>query len=357
MMEPIKKNYITISQCFEEQAKNYPDKIAVQSQSDSITYSGLNTYANQIAHKIMAIDNTPLVGTYFDNNIDSIAAILGILKSGRTYIPLNPRHNSNTIKKIIEDSRLETILTEKKYSNAILQNVSLIETISKQNRVYNNPDIMVGAGDPCCVIYTSGSTGEPKGVLHNHRNVLHTAEIYRKHLNIVLDDKILLLSHCSFAASMANTFASLISGATTFIFDIANTDLHKLPDELIANNVTVFHSVPTVFLHLADLLSSSDSLSNIRLVLLGGEPVHYNHIDICNKYFPATKEFVVVYGATEAIGATFFSTSLTQEFSWSRLPIGYPVDDFTIEIVDSKRNLLPQGKSGEIRIVSEFASF
>ena len=355
-MESVKEINTSITQRFEQQAEKFPDKIALQSRSQSITYSELNSYANQIAHTLLGIDETPLVGTYFDHNIDSIAAILGILKSGKAYLPINPRYKGETISRIIESSKIRRIVTERNYSDCFAENVAPIDVTSNRKNGYANPEVRAGASDPCCVIYTSGSTGEPKGVLHSHRNVLHTAEVYSKQLSIVSEDKILLLSHCSFSANMANVFVSLVNGATNFIFDVVNEDLLKLPVEMVSNKVTVFHSVPSIFLHLVGLLSPSESFANIRLVLLGGESVNSRHFEMYKKHFPAAKEFAVVYGATEAVGAAFFSTNHAQEHTQCRLPVGYPVEDFSVEIVDSSRQKLPRGQSGEIRITSEFVS-
>ncbi len=347
---------MNVSALFEQQVEKFPNKPAIQDWTRSITYAELNAYANQIAHTILAADRMPYVGTYLDNTIESIAAILGILKSGKAYIPLNPREKGPTTASLIEQSGIQTILTEEKYIQVLPPHMVSIDVATTSQNDNGNPTVDVSLDDHCCVIYTSGSTGEAKGVMQNHRNVLHVAKNYTKQLDIVSEDKILLLPHASFVASMLNMFGSLTNGATIYLYDMARKGAQELPREIMNRQVTVYHSVPTIFLRLVDRLSPFEHFTHIRLVVLGGEPVHQKHLELYKKHFPIAKKFVIVYGATEANGAAFLSTHDETTFSPAGTPIGCPADGFSIEVVDQDRKPLPQGQEGEIRITGKFVS-
>jgi amino acid adenylation domain-containing protein len=351
---------------FEQQVKKYPHHIAVKTQNHQWSYQELNIQANKIAQALLKTNNEQesKIALLFDHDAPMIAAMLGVLKAGKTYIPLDPKYPQDRVLYILEDSLAQVVLTNHKnllQAQELVQGRLPIINIDDINIhdsfLENNQEI--SPNTLAYILYTSGSTGKPKGVIQNHRNVLHFIRNYTNNLHISSEDKLSLFASYSFDAAIIDIFSALLNGATLYPFDIKSEGLTHLVDWLEVEKITIYHSTPTVYRHFLEILDSKESiakkqLSQVRLVVLGGEQVINRDVELYKQYFADECIFVNGLGSTESSFNLQYlidkNTKITQKY----VPAGYAFEDTEIIFLNN------EGKQtdiyGEIAIRSPYIS-
>jgi non-ribosomal peptide synthetase component F len=227
----------SIPERFEKIVQKYPDRLAVKTQDHALTYDQLNKAANRVARAILNRRNEreKLVALLFEPGSQVVVAMLGALKAGTIYVPLDPSFPRTRIIRILKDSDAKLIVTNS-------QNLALArESLEDEQCLLNIDDIdlsfpadnlglSISPDAPAYVLYTSGSTGEPKGILHNHRNDLHDCMVYTNYLHFCASDRLTLLHSCSFSAARHNLFGALLNGGAIYPFDIKREGLTRLAD-------------------------------------------------------------------------------------------------------------------------------
>jgi amino acid adenylation domain-containing protein len=192
----------------------------------------------------------------------------------------------------------------------------------------------VASTEPAYILYTSGSTGQPKGVVQNHRNVLHFIRAYAANLQLSPADKLTLLSGYGFDASVMDIFGALLNGAALYPIDLRETTPGELADWIDRERITVLHSTPTVFRMLTSSLEAGRVLPSLRLVVLGGEAAYRSDVDLFRQHFNHDCVLINGLGPTEStVTLQQFITSDTR-LTRHGLPVGYPVDATTVRLVD-----------------------
>src|ERR671938_3894 len=333
----------SIPQRFEQQVGRYPDRLAVKTRSHQLSYAALNKVANRVARALLAQrgEGAEPIALLLEHDALMIAAILGVLKAGKVYVPLDPSFPYARNAYILEDSQAGLIITNN-------ENGSLAESLSeKRHSLINideigatlsdeNVDLSISADNLANIIYTSGSTGQPKGVVQNHRNLLHVAMRYTNGLRISAEDRLTLLQSYSVAGSVSNMLGALLNGASLFPFNVKEEGLIKLADWLIEEEITVYHSVPTVFRQFATTLTGKEEFPELRLIRLGGEPVYAEDVQLYKRYFPSDSIFVNSYGASEAGSVLRYCVDKDTEISGAMVPVGYPLGDVDILLLDDE---------------------
>jgi amino acid adenylation domain-containing protein len=323
---------------FEQQVKQYPNQIAVKTQRYEWTYQHLNDKANQVAqHLLDACQVSVQVALLFEHDAPMLAAIMGVLKAGKTYVPLAPDFPRERLEYMVQDSQAGVILTNN-------QNLSLAQSlINKTIRLINIDDLdstrnniypTVSPDSIAYILYTSGSTGRPKGVIQNHRNVLHFIRTYTNNLHITTDDKLTLLSFYSFDAAMIDIFAALLNGATLYPINLKEETFTTLSAWLIQQQITIYHSTPTVYRHWLNTLTSEENFSQIRLIILGGEPVYKSDVDGYQKHFSSDCLFINGLGSTESSFSLQYFIDKQTKISRNEVPVGYPIENTEILLLD-----------------------
>jgi amino acid adenylation domain-containing protein len=331
----------SIAARFERQARLYPRKAAVKGSEHQWSYDDLNGKANRIARTLVQSRGygEERAALLFGHGAPMIAAILGVLKSAGSYVPLEPDHPLERIAYILEDSQAGVIITDRAHlrlartlAKGTLPVVD-IDEIDPATSTENLP-VEVSPDALAYILYTSGSTGKPKGVMQNQRNVLHHIRCYTNSLHISCADKVTLFSSYGFDAAVMDIFGALLNGATLYPLDIREQQLPALRRRIAEEKLTIYHSTPTVFRYLCDGLSGRADLSTIRLVVLGGEEAQKADVDLFKKYFSKDCIFVNGLGPTESTLALQCFIGHESKPPERIVPVGYPVQDTEVLLLD-----------------------
>ena len=359
---------INIHQMFEEQVNRAPDEIAVIFEENRITYNELNQKANCIAKilRIKGVSANSIVGIFIDRSIEMIIAILGVLKSGGTYLPLDPSYPHNRIATFISDSKPLTILTtdELYKSNMELvessglksgQIVFINELINEaQNKFYPNPENKNTPDDIAYILYTSGSTGMPKAVMIPHKNVIRL--LFNSKIQFEFSQKdiwTMFHSYC-FDFSVWEMYGALLYGGKLVVVPkIKAQDPTVFLEILIKHKVTVLNQIPTAFYNLSYAESKKPERDlKIRYVIFGGEALKPTNLKTFMKRYPNTK-LINMYGITETTVHSTIKEVNSVMAGTNACNIGVPIPTTTIYIFDKNKQLVPIGTKGEIYVGGE----
>ncbi len=357
------KNYnlnICLHQLFEKQVKKTPLATVLSFENETVSYKKLNKKANKLAYyflKNKILKKIP-VGILMERSIDLVVALIAVLKAGCAYLPLDPQLPAERLDYIIKDSRLSVIISTeknifplKKYfenfsGELILQDTINYASISNAESI-KNPDTKVTPEDLAYIIYTSGSTGNPKGVMIQHKAICNRLFWMQSEYKLSSQDKILQKTPFNFDVSVWEFFWPLMVGAKLVM---AIPDGHKdnkyLIETIISKKISVIHFVPSMlqaFLQEQNV-SNCTSLKNI---ICSGEELLIQHQKVF--YEKLTAKLHNLYGPTEAsIDVTFWECP--QNCENQIMPIGKPIANTQIYILDDNLNLLPIGIPGKIYI-------
>ncbi len=340
-----------LHELFELQAKKTPDRIAVSFEKQQMTYRELDQRANQLANHLKSCGVRPdsLVGILLERCGDMTIALLAILKAGAAYVPLDPSFPQNRIAHMVEDSGLRVLLTHRRLDEALSVRPEIVvrmdddsEKISKQNRTLAL--IKVTSVQLAYVLYTSGSTGKPKGVEIPHSAIVNFLLSMRGEPGFSPDDTLLAVTTLSFDIAGLELYLPLITGGKLVIATRDEThDPARLMQRMRESDPTVMQATPATWRALVDAgWNGSPKLK----VLCGGEAFP---VDLARQLLPRCKELWNMYGPTET---TVWSTvhKVTTAGSAASVPIGHPIANTQVLVLDSNRNLLPQGSIGELYI-------
>jgi amino acid adenylation domain-containing protein len=333
----------TIVKRFETVAQAHATSIAVRTGSHEWTYEELNRKANEIARAILAMGGkgSERVALMFAHDAPMLAAMLGALKAGRSYVPLDPYYPQRRLAHIVNDSMSGTVLVNDGTSTLAKELLSeaafQIINIDDHNgaAVNENLNLSLWPDSIAYILYTSGTTGEPKGVVQNHRNVLQHIRVYTNNLHIAPQDRLTLLSTYGFDASVMDIYGSLLNGATLYPLDLRSEGLTSIARWLWENEISIYHSTPTVYRHFINTLAPGTKLPKVRLVVLGGEQVFKDDLEGYKEHFVEGSIFVNGFGPTESTLTLQSFLNHDSSVDRSAIPIGYPVANTEILLVNN----------------------
>lgn len=331
----------TLISLFENSVKMFPDNIAVKNGEDCITYKILNTKADAVAaylyaHKIEANDK---VGVIAARSIETIINIIGILKVGASYVPIDPEYPDERRAYIVGNSNCKIVLDSNTYCDAIESDYGNVIVDTKHK--FNNTSLAY-------TIYTSGSTGLPKGVEISHKAVVNTIVDVINKFSVNSNDKIIALSSMCFDLSVFDIFGALSTGATLVQIDDPR-DISDVRSVIINEKITIWNSIPSTM----DLLLDNSHIefinNNLRLVLLSGDWISLRLPDKIRKVFPKA-DVISLGGATEAAIWSIYYPIKDVDKNWLSIPYGYPLGNQKIYVLNYEKKLCPCGIEGEIYI-------
>lgn len=346
-----------LHQLFEEQVMLNPNKVAIYSENQIITYSELNMKANQIAHYLVqnGIKKNEVISIYLKKSIDLVASILGVMKAGAAYLSIDASYPPARVEYMLNDSESKFIISESSVIKMItlpigIRKVLLDKMDEIADQSTSNLNLMVSPQDYCYMIYTSGSTGEPKGIILNHLGRVNNFLDSNQRFSITPCDRLLSVSSVSFDMSAYEILGILLAGAT-IIFP--NDKLKMQPLHWIKlieqYKITVWHSVPILAEVLCQYatLRKNVSIKSLRIFLLGGDWIP-KELPIRIRNMCKGCEIFSMGGACEASMDSILYPIKEINMNWSSIPYGKPMSNQKTYILDTNLQLLPVGVPGEL---------
>jgi amino acid adenylation domain-containing protein len=351
-----------IPRIFERQVNTSPSQIAIDSESCRLSYRELNRLANGIAKLILQARGqaSEPVALLLEHGAPAIIGVLGTLKAGKIYVPLDPSFPDARNFYILRDSQAAILLTNHKnlelakslVSGQLLLNLDAVAAGSDDE----NPCLKISPDTAAYILSTSGSTGEPKGIVQTHRNVLATVARYTLGLQISSEDRLSLFPSYSVTASVSNMLGALLNGACLCPFDLKERGVTQLADWLVQREITIYRSVPTVFRHFVATLTGQEQFPKLRLIRLGGEPLTRRDVGLYRKHFSVDCVLINGYGSSEISNVWQYRVDQDTEISGDLVPVGWPIDDTGFELVDDDGKPVAGNGVGEIVIRSRYLS-
>lgn len=348
---------LTVPQLFEEQVAKFPTHVALVSGEEQMTYEELDQQSGRLAYLLRTQGVGPghRVGLMVERSFEMIIGILGILKAGGAYVPIDPEYSQERIGTIIEDARIQVLLTQSllvtkihETTREVLREVIWVDGLHalQVNESFIPFPCQIDSSSPAYVMYTSGSTGKPKGTISSHSGIIRIVR-NTNYIKITEDDALLQLSNYAFDGSTFDIFGALLNGAKLVLIDKESiSDITEWTKMIENERISLLFITTALFNTVVDV--NVEALSQVRKVLFGGERVSVNHVRKALDTFGDDK-LIHVYGPTES---TVFATyqEVKALSNSGTLPIGRPVSNTQVFIVDRYHQLQPIGALGEIMI-------
>lgn len=335
-----------LHELFEAQAARTPESIALSGGSEELTYRELDAKANQLAHCLrkQGVGPDVRVGIYLERSTNLLVAILGVLKAGGAYVPLDPTYPTERLAYMLHDAQVAVVVTQGPLSAAVgkaeWRVIDLHDWRSIARESADKPRVFQGAEQLAYVIYTSGSTGRPKGVMVRHAGAVNFLLAMQEALQLSTRDVMAATTSISFDIALLELFLPLVAGGRTVVIgrDVV-VDGTRLAQALERNGVTVMQATPSGW----RLLLDAAPVPPVR-VLCGGEAFP---LDLARAFLAQRLETWNLYGPTET---TVWSMMTPVTHADNTVPLGRPIANTRIYLLDSDFDLVPIGVPGELCI-------
>ncbi|MEU0113976.1 amino acid adenylation domain-containing protein [Streptomyces bobili] len=346
----------TLHQLFEVQAARTPDRVAVSGADRALTYRELNAEADALAARLRAGGAGPdrLIGLCVDRSADLVVGLLGILKAGAAYVPVDPAYPADRVAFLLDDSQVCAVVSVSRVAERLTDCAAPVVWLDRDTGVPAAPAAPAAVeesreSDLAYVIYTSGSTGVPKGVLVEHRNVTRLFEQTAELVGYRADDVWTLFHSISFDFSVWELWGALLHGGRLVVAGSETVRSPELLHKLLADEgVTVLNQTPSAFRRLVG--ASAAPLPALRLVVFGGERLDVKLLEPWfARYGDDRPALVNMYGITETtvhVTARAITRSDLDEPGVS--PIGRPLPEVTLHLLDEDGSPVADGTPGEL---------
>ena len=351
---------VTVHQLFEQQVDATPDAIALIHGPQQLSYDELEQEANRFARYLQSqsVVANDVVAVMLPRSPQLMVAVLGVLKAGATYLPVDPSYPEDRILYMLADAQVKLAIGQNALAQSIENQPCKVVGFEAAAQEWSDlsSERLPALGSPeslLYVIYTSGSTGKPKGTGASHRAEVNLQNWYCRQFEMSPSDRVLLVSAVGFDLTQKNLFAPLLSGAALVMPDSHEYD----PDELIhlvkQQGITWINCAPNAFYPLVEQAETLADLASLRYVFLGGEPIDIdrlkawlrsNNTKLVNSYGPTECADIATYHVVDPIDIA------SHGLGSSNIPIGKAIDNVRLYVVDDNLQLVPRGVPGELCI-------
>ena len=345
---------LCIHELFELAAQRSPDAVALVHETEQLTYDDLNRRANQLAHYLRKLGVGPetLVGICVERSIEMIVGLLGILKAGGAYLPIDATYPEARILFMLEDARIPLLLTQAQLRNSLPPHGATVVDLDADREFIGqesieNPTSNVGAENLAYVMYTSGSTGRPKGTSVTHRNVVRLVK-ETNYLQFSDAEVFLQLAPISFDASTFEIWGPLLNGARLVVYPATTSlTLEELGGIIEAQGITTLWLTAGLFHRMVDY--NLDGFKSLRHLLAGGEALSPPHVKKALQQLAGCR-VINGYGPTENTTFTCCYSMTNPEQPGVSVPIGKPITNTKVYVLDAEMRMVPLGVTGELYI-------
>lgn len=348
----------SVPERFEKMVRLHADRLAVKEGDQSLTYDALNQTANRIARAILAQcgDGDECVALLFNQSIDGIAAMLAALKAGKIDAMLDPANPVPMMRNLLDNSQARLVVTNnrsclvaRKLVGGRIPLLNIDELDS--SRCGENLNLPTRSESPARIIYTSGTTGEPKGVVVNHRRILHTVKSNTNSYLVCTRDKVALLGSLHTDQGMTTSYVALLNGATVCLFDVGKKGLTDLANWLNGEQISIYISVPAVFRAFARGLAAGQAFPHLRVIKLTSDQVAHTDVELFKTHFSQCR-LNIILGSTETGSLCHYAMDKETDLASEIVPVGYPVEGIELLLVDENGKELGNDQIGEIVVRS-----
>jgi amino acid adenylation domain-containing protein len=353
-----------IAERFERIAAEQPDSPAIVTPERVWTYGELNREANRLARAILATGAAPdrFVALFLHHGYSQVVGLMATIKAGRPYLPLDAADPPDRTAYMIEDSEAGLIVADGRTlesARALATDPGLLLNVDEPLDGYSDanlardvsPDALGG------VFYTSGTSGQPKGVLQSHRGLKRHAWLGAIEFGLRPDDRLAATANFSLLVGTGDILRPLLSGGAICPYDIRERGVAALPSWLQETGITLWRCVPTLFRNIAAAIHDPGAFSSIRVFSLAGEPTSRRDVELSRRVMPDRCRLRVSYGATEAAGGiTTYYLDKESPLPDGVVPVGYPVPNIDVMILDDEGKPVDAGGTGELIVRSRYLS-
>ncbi len=352
----------TLGASFSQVVRSYGSSVALQDGSQTWTYEDLDTESNRVAHTLMPLrknDTVPLVALCVPQGFPFISSLLGVLKAGCAFIPLDPTYPAARNQRMLDNGRPKAFVFQGSFPPQGLNleaNCLRVDREDLNSKAIGPPEAETHPSDLAVILYTSGSSGEPKGVRHTHQSLLHNVHRHTHQFGLTSSDKQTLLYPCSVYGGLRDILNTLLNGGELHHYPVKEKGVVGLADWLATQKITVYCSVVTVFRHFARELQGATNYPHLRLIKLGGEAPLRGDIDLFKAHFHPKTRLSCGLASTETGMTREYPITHSTRLDGHGVPLGYAVPDVGVEILDEHHQPVPPGTVGEIAITSHYLS-
>jgi amino acid adenylation domain-containing protein len=358
------RQFVPLHELFEAQAARTPHSVAIVADAEQLTYVELNARADELARRLRGLGVRPetLVGVFLERSVELVTALLGTLKAGGVYVPLDPVYPPERLAHMLDDLAAGTIITSRRLLSALpagslARNVPCLieETGNVAPRLEDNaPRVELSVENPAYVIYTSGSTGRPKGVCVSHGAASTHIRTVRREYGLVEGDRVLQFASPNFDVSLEQMLVPLTSGAAIVMTDVRALTKNDFWHTVRRAGVTMLNLPPAYWSQIvpdADCDVDAKMARQLKLVLIGGDAMPPETLRLWQQSPLGAVRLLNGYGPTETtITATLFEipSDFYADRPLGRVPIGRPLTNRTAYILDRRGEPVPLGVRGEL---------
>ena len=352
----------SIPDLFARRARRQPERAAVAVPGWSLTYAELDRASDRIASAIIGrCGPAPEpVAVLLERDPGLIVATLGVLRAGKILVVLEPGHPAAHNAAVLEDARPALVLADRRTSAAGVaaglasERMLAIDALGDDAGEPRAPAPPIAGGMLAAIVFTSGTTGRPKGVVHEHRSLLHNVRQLVNVLHLTPEDRVPLHQPMSAILGLRMPWVVLLSGGVLLPFDAARAGPERLAAWLREERISFCQAAPTLFRHLVAALGPDDRFPHLRAVRVGGEPVTRSDFELYRRHFGDHAALLVTYNTAEVSTIAWLVADADTEVAGDIMPVGYARQGTEILLWDEAGRPVAGGEMGEIVLRSRY---